>query len=100
MVCELDGADLPFLGRSRVQVLPEEPESLPTQSKVLKNERGEGEEDVSDDDDEEEEAEEEDDVQVRPELTFRRTRTRPPSARPSTDRPAKLTRLHTSALFA
>lgn len=100
VVCELDGADLPFLGRSRVQVLPEEPESLPTQSKVLKNERGEGEEDVSDDDDEEEEAEEEDDVQVRLELTLRRTRTRPTSTRSSTDRPAKLTRIRPSSFFA
>jgi hypothetical protein len=44
-------------------VLPEEPESLPTQSKVLKNERGEGEDEVSDDDDEDE-PDEEDDVQV------------------------------------
>ncbi|KAL7415958.1 hypothetical protein BDY24DRAFT_380627 [Mrakia frigida] len=47
----------------KLKVLPEEPESLPTQSKVLKNERGEGEEEVSDDD-EEDEPEEEDDVQV------------------------------------
>jgi hypothetical protein len=53
----------------RVQVLPEEPESLPTQSKVLKNERGEGEDEPSDDDDDEDEVEEEDDVQVRPKLT-------------------------------
>jgi hypothetical protein len=46
------------------QVLPDEPEPVPTQSKALKAEKAIGEEDDSDDDDEPEE-EEEDDVQVR-----------------------------------